>query len=171
MDTQTCARKVLAFLHPYYQSKCGYVFGGSYSVSLDEKGGKLLIFWNGWFRSPEEKDDSFGHPKFMCLEIPLVERDIAPPASLNAGSDPKLWRPFNSPNHGGQGQGVLFADSHAEFMTTPTVGVGKDNIYTAWKRQGDSGDPNTRMHGDRPGNAAPFNSLTPGGNTDSLIYP
>lgn len=80
MDTETYARKVLAFLHPYYQNKYGYVFGGSYSVSLDEKGGKLLIFWNGRFRSPEEKDDSFGHPTFMCLEIPPVERGIAPPA-------------------------------------------------------------------------------------------
>lgn len=77
MDTQTYARKVLAFLHPYYQQKYGYVFGGSYSVSLDQKAERLLIFWNGRFRSPEEKDDSFGHPTFMCLEIPAEERRIA----------------------------------------------------------------------------------------------
>ena len=99
----------------------------------------------------------------------------APPAGLNASSDPKLWRPFNSPNHGGllagKGQNVLFADCHAEFLTTPIVGVGQDNIYTAWKRQGDKGDPGTRMHGDRPANTPGFDSLTPAENTDSLIYP
>jgi prepilin-type processing-associated H-X9-DG protein len=99
----------------------------------------------------------------------------APPASLDAGSDPKLWRPFNSPNHGGllagNGQNVLFADSHVEFVSTPIVGVLQDNIYTAWKRQGDKGDFDTRMHGDRPANTAPFNSLTPAADTDSLIYP
>jgi type II secretory pathway pseudopilin PulG len=94
---------------------------------------------------------------------------ITPPASLNAGSDTKLWRPFNSPNHGGQG--VLFADSHAEFLTTPIVGVGKDNIYTAWKRQDGRGNPDTRLHGDQPANTAGFDSLTPAENTDSLIYP
>ena len=63
MDTQTYARKVLAFLHPYYQRKYGYVFGGAYSVCLDEKGERLLIFWNGRFRrAGDEQDDPFGHP-------------------------------------------------------------------------------------------------------------
>jgi prepilin-type N-terminal cleavage/methylation domain-containing protein len=95
----------------------------------------------------------------------------APPTSLSVSSPPEQWRPFNSPNHGGEGQVVLFADSHAEFLDRPIVGAGEDNIYTAWKRQGDKADPTTRMHGDRPANAAPFNALTPAENTDSLIYP
>jgi hypothetical protein len=94
-----------------------------------------------------------------------------PPTTLNEDSDPNQWSPFNSLNHGGQGQGVLYADSHVEFQPTPIVGVGRDNIYTAWKRPGDVPDRSTRLHGDRPGNMAPFNSLTPAEETDSLIYP
>jgi hypothetical protein len=43
------------------------------------------------------------------------------------------WIPFNSPNHGGrsngEGQNVLFGDSHVEFARTPIVGVDEDNIY------------------------------------------
>ncbi|NLE57175.1 MAG: type II secretion system protein [Planctomycetes bacterium] len=98
-----------------------------------------------------------------------------PPVSLNDRSAPELWRPFNSPNHGGlltgKGQCVLFGDTHVEFVGTPVVGVGNDNIYTAWKRRGGNGDPDTRMHGERPGKNVGLDSLTPAENTDSLIYP
>jgi hypothetical protein len=94
-----------------------------------------------------------------------------PPPNLNPSSAPKQWRPFNSSNHAGKGQCVLFADSHAGFLTTPIVGVDHDNIYTAWKRQGDQGDGATRLHGDRPDKVAPYDSLTPAADTDSLIYP
>jgi hypothetical protein len=73
-DTQSYTTKVIAFLHPYYQKKYGYVFGGSYSVCLDAAGENLLLTWNGRFRSAEEKGESFGHPSFMYVEIPPEER-------------------------------------------------------------------------------------------------
>ena len=65
--------------------------------------------------------------------------DIPPPADLEVlkgtttqrrSGNPKHWRPFNSRNHGGDGQNVLFADGHVEFRRTPTVGIDHDNIYT-----------------------------------------
>ena len=55
--------------------------------------------------------------------------------SLWQQSPPQEWVKFNSPNHGGKGQGegqnCLFADGHATFEKKPTVGVDDDNIYTA----------------------------------------
>ena len=50
-------------------------------------------------------------------------------------SPPQDWVKFNSPNHGGKGQGegqnCLFADGHSTFEKKPIVGVDDDNIYTA----------------------------------------
>ncbi len=40
------------------------------------------------------------------------------------------WKQWNSRNHGGEGQVVLFQDGHAKFEKTPIVGVNYDNIYT-----------------------------------------
>jgi len=45
-------------------------------------------------------------------------------------ADSRVWRPFNSRNHGGEGQNVLFGDGHVEFRKQPIVGVNYDNIYT-----------------------------------------
>jgi prepilin-type processing-associated H-X9-DG protein len=42
----------------------------------------------------------------------------------------KDWQRYNSPNHGGEGQNVLFVDGHVAFMKKPIVGVDYDNIYT-----------------------------------------
>lgn len=38
------------------------------------------------------------------------------------------WRPFNSRNHGGEGQTLLFMDAHAEFRKRPLADA--DNIYS-----------------------------------------
>jgi prepilin-type N-terminal cleavage/methylation domain-containing protein len=37
----------------------------------------------------------------------------------------------NSPNHEREGQNVLYGDCHVKYESTPFVGVGRDNIYTA----------------------------------------
>jgi len=94
---------------------------------------------------------------------------------------PKLWRSFNSPNHGGQsngeGQNALFGDGHATFARTPAIGIDSDNIYTLMKNTWGI-LPSNRIHGETPHEAMPppypgQNALGNGkwSSTDSLIYP
>ncbi len=110
----------------------------------------------------------------------------AGPAQQNIGLEdpPKLWRPFNSRNHGGQdngeGQNCLFADGHVTFARTPTVGIDNDNIYTLmaqgpWVPQGYN-----RIHGETPHQSPlpPYPGQDTLGNgagkhssTDTLVYP
>jgi len=49
-------------------------------------------------------------------------------------SPPDVWKPFNSPNHGGdrlgEGENVLYPDMHVEWSDRPTAGADGDNIYT-----------------------------------------
>lgn len=56
-------------------------------------------------------------PQNMSADMLLQQRD-------------KFWKPYNSRNHRGEGQNVLFADGHVEFLKRPLVGVNRDNIYT-----------------------------------------
>ncbi len=67
----------------------------------------------------------------------LIDPDTDPDPlvdGLNEKSTPDLWKKFNSPNHGGLGQGrgqnMLYPDNHADFLTKPIGGVDSDNIYT-----------------------------------------
>jgi hypothetical protein len=78
------------------------------------------------------------------------------------------WSPWNSPNHGGEGQNVLFGDSHVEFVFTPIRGVKNDNIYTRWSDAsgGSDANPGPRTHG-----TPPTGIETPWSDTDSFIYP
>ena len=80
---------------------------------------------------------------------------------LRIGSE--RWRPYNSQNHNGEGQNVLYVDSHVDFVKRPLAGVGYDNIYTyqeTWT------DPLDVFLGLRP-----EDFIGPLSNTDSVIVP
>jgi hypothetical protein len=73
-DLETDARKVIAFLGPYFGEKAGYVFGGSYSLTINGDGSELLIVWNGGLRDGEGNQKTFGTPALMFIDIPASER-------------------------------------------------------------------------------------------------
>lgn len=81
---------------------------------------------------------------------------------LSAGAD--KWKDFNSRNHGGEGQNVLFGDGHVDFTRKPIVGVNSDNIYT-WQTP-----TNQTMVGSLLGNT-PQDRFGPSTQTDSMIVP
>ncbi len=43
------------------------------------------------------------------------------------------WQAVNSPNHGEEGQSILYIDSSVQFENKPIVGANNDNIYTAFE--------------------------------------
>lgn len=103
---------------------------------------------------------------------------------LQLGHDPSYWQRFNSPNHGGRGNGegqnALFADGRVEFHRIPAIGVDNDNIYALLFNDWVVSNFN-RIHGHSPHNAWQPNPY-PGqeafgegpvlfSTTDSLIYP
>ncbi|GBD37134.1 hypothetical protein HRbin36_02264 [bacterium HR36] len=56
-DIKTGTTKVIAFLHPFYWNKYGYVPMGSYSVSIAPEGDKVYISWNGYYAGPPPHTD------------------------------------------------------------------------------------------------------------------
>jgi hypothetical protein len=46
-DIKTGKKKVLAFLHPFYKEKYGYVHLGTFGSAINEDGSKLYVTWNG----------------------------------------------------------------------------------------------------------------------------
>ncbi len=62
------------------------------------------------------------HDRFSGLQPP------ASVAELSLVSDSRVWDRYNSRNHAGEGQNVLFADGHVGFLQRSIVG--NDNIYT-----------------------------------------
>lgn len=58
-----------------------------------------------------------------ALNLPNVDDQV-----LKLEND--KWRNYNSQNHNGEGQNVLYSDSHVEFARKPIVGVNSDNIYS-----------------------------------------
>jgi hypothetical protein len=46
-DVKTRTKKVIAFLHPFYRDRYGYVPLGTYSSALSPNGDRLYVTWNG----------------------------------------------------------------------------------------------------------------------------
>ena len=80
------------------------------------------------------------------------------------------WRNYNSGNHNGEGQAILFVDGHVDFERKPIVGAGNDNIYTF---QNDTGsDLLTRvLVGLKPAPSGTTERRGPTSETDSVIIP
>ncbi len=111
--------------------------------------------------------------------------ELGDPPPLDLEDSPKLWRPMNSTNHGGQangeGQNALFADGHASFVRIPAAGIDGDNMYTLMLEEWTNTNAYNRIHGDSPHISAAKNPY-PGqdafgagaskyASTDSLIFP
>jgi len=96
---------------------------------------------------------------------------IDPPSTLTIDSPADDWAKYNSPNHGGSGQGegqnVLYVDTHAEFVKKPIEVVGNDNIYTRWG----AANPTLAQKIGGKGVDSSVRQIGPWGETDSLIYP
>jgi hypothetical protein len=70
-DTKTKQKKVIAFLHPFYQNKYGATLRGTYSSAVDEKGEKLYVTWNV-ARVPAKAWDCCA---LTVIHIPKSERE------------------------------------------------------------------------------------------------
>ncbi|MBL9215425.1 MAG: hypothetical protein JNG83_08120 [Opitutaceae bacterium] len=75
-DTATSAKKVLAFLHPFYREKYGYTASGTFSLRLSQGGDRLFITMNGAFveRGDETDQGTYGQCSIMLVDIPEAER-------------------------------------------------------------------------------------------------
>lgn len=78
-------------------------------------------------------------------------------------ADADRWRPYNSRNHNGEGQNLLFVDGSVRFEKKPISGVNSDNIYTYQ-------NPGWTFENSLIG-AAPINQRGPRTDTDSVIVP
>lgn len=75
------------------------------------------------------------------------------------------WKPYNSINHGGDGENVLYVDDHVDFAQKPIVGINNDNIYTA---SNNYTSPAGFLLGEEPTAGQTYAPLV---NTDSFIVP
>ncbi len=72
-DVKTGRRKVIAWLQDYFFEKYGYLMGQVYGMEISADGSTLVVGVNGAF---EGRDQAFGHPGLLVVEIPASERKV-----------------------------------------------------------------------------------------------
>lgn len=75
-DLRTRTKKIIAFLHPFYSTRYGYVPLGTYSSAISPDGDRLFITWNG-NRGGEDRRGryAFDTCALTVVHIPRAERD------------------------------------------------------------------------------------------------
>jgi hypothetical protein len=76
-DVKTGKKKVIAFLHPFYQKKFGYIPLGTYGSAVSEDGGTLYIAWNG-NRGGADKRGRVGFDTCALTVIHIPESERQP---------------------------------------------------------------------------------------------
>lgn len=71
-DTTNGAKKVIAFLNPFYHKKYGYMTGGTFGIELSEDGSLLVIQPNGAFGPRNGGTNDI--PAIFAVHIPESER-------------------------------------------------------------------------------------------------
>lgn len=128
---------------PKHVSYAYHMVHGSHKLTTDsEPGMAIAADRNPWVNAPFAKARVFS--KFTP--------DVAP---FNGTMKTGLYG--NTLAHKGEGQNVLFLDTHVEFAKRAFCSIGDDNIYTSW-----DGSDKVR------GKPAQFGSV-PAGETDSLL--
>ncbi|MCH7726672.1 MAG: hypothetical protein IH991_09365 [Planctomycetes bacterium] len=74
-DVKTRKKKVIAFLHPFYQQEYGYTPLGTFGSAVSEAGDKLYITWNGNRGGADSRGRvSFNTCALTVIHIPESER-------------------------------------------------------------------------------------------------
>jgi len=74
-DVKTRKKKIIAFLHPFYQQKYGYTPLGTFATAIDAMGERLYITWNGNRGGPDPRGRlRFDTCALTVVHIPESER-------------------------------------------------------------------------------------------------
>lgn len=73
-DTKTGTRKVIAFLHPFYEKKYGFVPIGTYGSAVSPDGSRLFVTWNGCRGGMVRRKYPFNTCAMTVIHIPESER-------------------------------------------------------------------------------------------------
>ena len=71
---QTGERKVIAFLRDPFLRKANYFIAGNYNMQIDSKGSTLYCTFNGSTPGSGKKQEKFGLPSLVVIQIPESER-------------------------------------------------------------------------------------------------
>ena len=73
-DTKLRTRKVIAFLHPFYLKKLGYISLGTFGSALSPDGRTLYVTWNGNRGGLKRRRYGFDTCAMTAIHIPASER-------------------------------------------------------------------------------------------------